>query len=67
MIIMITNFLLIIIITKVVRRSCWVYLGLGALLSAVHATTFIVEEKFEVCKYIDVDIFISYIFIPYSQ
>ena len=56
-----------IILNKVVRRSCWVYLGLGALLSAVHATTFIVEEKFEVCKYIDVDIFISYIFIPYSQ
>ena len=43
------NIIIIVVITeKVVRQSRWIYLGLGTLLSALHATTFIVEEKFEV-------------------
>ena len=36
---------------QVVRRGRWVYLGLGVLLSALHAITFIVEEKFEVLRH----------------
>ena len=45
-------FYIFVFVFQIVRRGCWVNLGLGILLSAVHATTFIAEQKLEVVQFL---------------